>query len=218
MVSSTELGKWAQDVKLDLIYYFECNLNQWLSSPQNHCISQLKSLLCLRKERLCRLNEFQSLNVFARHSGAKSYLMADTQFMAGPPFSGWQVICVTRQAFECVCMVVVEWGRRVMGTSGLHIGPPHSWKEEHKRNAWEMKWEKSSSFAHSTAAGSAQQWLADWLTDWLTGWLDNWLTGWLDGYMALGVLTSSRLRPLYASESFVFVISVQAQQTCCLGI
>lgn len=29
-----ELGKWAQDVKLDLIYYIECNSNQWLSCPK----------------------------------------------------------------------------------------------------------------------------------------------------------------------------------------
>lgn len=100
MVRGAELGKWARDVKLDLIYYFECNSNQWLSFPQNHCISQLKSLLCLRKERLCRLNEFQWLNVFARHSGAKSYLMADTQFMAGPPFSQWQVTFVTGKALS----------------------------------------------------------------------------------------------------------------------
>ena len=35
-----------------------------------------------------------------RHSGAKSYLMADTQFMAGPPFSAWQVSSVAGQAFE----------------------------------------------------------------------------------------------------------------------
>lgn len=34
MVRGTELGKWAQDVKLDLIYYFECNSNQWLSCPK----------------------------------------------------------------------------------------------------------------------------------------------------------------------------------------
>lgn len=99
MERGTELGKWAQDVKLDLIYYFEYNSNQWLSS-QNHCISQLKSLLYLRKERLCGLNEFQWLNVFARHSGAKSYLMADTQFMAGPPFSQWQVTFVTGKALS----------------------------------------------------------------------------------------------------------------------
>lgn len=70
------------------------------SAPQNHCISQLKSLLCLRKERLCGLNEFQWLNVFVCHSGAKSYLMADTQFMAGPPFSQWQVTFVTGKAFS----------------------------------------------------------------------------------------------------------------------
>lgn len=99
MERGTELGKWAQDVKLDLIYCFEYNSNQWLGSPQkNHRhFPQLKSLLYLRKERLCRLNEFQRLNVFARHSGAKSYLMADTQFMAGPPFSQWQVTFVTRE-------------------------------------------------------------------------------------------------------------------------
>lgn len=98
------------------------------SAPQNHCISQLKSLLCLRKERLCGLNEFQWLNVFARHSGAKSYLMADTQFMAGPPFSQWQVTFVTGK--------VLSEGRakdRVL----------HSWKEEHKCCAWEMKLEKA---------------------------------------------------------------------------
>lgn len=34
MVRGAELGKWAQDVKLDLIYYFECNSNQWLGSPK----------------------------------------------------------------------------------------------------------------------------------------------------------------------------------------
>ena len=43
------------------------------------------------------LNELQWLNVFVRHSGAKSYLMADTQFMAGPPFSQWQGTFVTRK-------------------------------------------------------------------------------------------------------------------------
>lgn len=107
------------------------------SAPQNHCISQLKSLLCLRKERLCRLNEFHWLNVFVCHSGAKSYLMADTQFMAGPPFSQWQVTFVIGKA--------LSEGRakdRVL----------HSWKGKHKRCAWEMKWEKSSWFAHSTTA------------------------------------------------------------------
>ena len=34
MVRGTELGKWAQNVKLDLIYYIECNSNQWLSCPK----------------------------------------------------------------------------------------------------------------------------------------------------------------------------------------
>lgn len=107
------------------------------SAPQNHCISQLKSLLCLRKERLCRLNEFHWLNVFACHSGAKSYLMADTQFMAGPPFSQWQVTFVTRKAL---------WEGRAKDRA------LHSWKGEHKCCAWEMKWEKSGWFAHSAAA------------------------------------------------------------------
>lgn len=32
MVRGAELGKRVQDVKLDVIYYFECNSNQWLSS------------------------------------------------------------------------------------------------------------------------------------------------------------------------------------------
>lgn len=70
------------------------------SVAQNHRTFQLKSLLCLRKERLCRLNEFHWLNVFVCHSGAKSYLMADTQFMAGPPFSQWQVTFVTGKALS----------------------------------------------------------------------------------------------------------------------
>lgn len=107
------------------------------SAPQNHCISQLKSLLCLRKERLCRLNEFHWLNVLVCHSGAKSYLMADTQFMAGPPFSQWQVTFVTGKAL---------WEGRAKDRV------LHSWKGEHKRCAWEMKWEKSCWFAHGAAA------------------------------------------------------------------
>lgn len=106
-------------------------------AAQNHCISQLKSLSCLRKERLCRLNEFQWLNVFACHSGAKSYLMADTQFMAGPPFSQWQVTFVSGKALS-------------EGTAKDRV--LHSWKGEHKCCAWEMKWEKSSWFALSAAA------------------------------------------------------------------
>lgn len=120
---------------LDLLLWMQ--LKSMALLPKNHCISQLKSLLCLRKERLCRLNEFQWLNVFVPHSGAKSYLMADTQFMAGPPFSQWQVTFVSEKA--------LSKGRakdRVL----------HSWKEEHKCCTWEMKWEKSSWFAHSTAS------------------------------------------------------------------
>ena len=137
MVRGIELGKWAQDVKLDLIYYFECSSHQWLSSPKP-CISQLKSLLCLRKERLCGLNEFQWLNVFACHSGAKSYLMADTQFMAGPPFSQWQVTFVTGKA--------LSEGR-------AKDRALHSWKEEHKCCAWEMKWEEKKAVdLHSATA------------------------------------------------------------------
>ena len=98
MVRGTELGKWAQNVKLDLIYYFECELNQWLCSPKTIAFSQLKSLSWLRKERLCRLNEPRWLNVFTRHSGTKSYLMAGTQCMAGPWFPRWQVTIVSRKA------------------------------------------------------------------------------------------------------------------------
>lgn len=71
------------------------------------------------------------------HSGAKSYLMADTQFMAGPPFSQWQVTFFTGKAL---------WKGRAKDRV------LHSWKEEHKCCAWEMKWEKSSWFAHSAAA------------------------------------------------------------------
>lgn len=145
MVWGAELGKWARDEKLDLIYYFECNSNQWLSSPKNHRISQLKSLLCLRKERLCGLNEFQWLNVFACHSGPKSYLMADTQFMAGPPFSQWQVTFIIGKAFS--------GGRakaRVL----------HSWKGKHKHCAWEMKWEKKQLIC-TPFYSSAQGWLLE---------------------------------------------------------
>lgn len=124
------------EVGLDLLLWMQ--LKSMAQLPKIHCISQLKSLLCLRKERLCGLNEFQPLNVFARHSGAKSYLMADTQFMAGPPFSQWQVTFVT--------------GEGPFRGGGPKIGSLHSWKGEHKRRAWEMKWEKSSWFAHSAAA------------------------------------------------------------------
>lgn len=90
MVSSPALRKWAQDVKLDLIYYFECDLNQWLSYPpgkKKHCDFPAEIIVMVKeKGDYARLNEFHSLNVLARHSGLKSYLMADTQFMAGPPF------------------------------------------------------------------------------------------------------------------------------------
>lgn len=103
------------------------------SLPQNHCISQLKSLLFLRKERLCRLNEFRWLNVFACHSGVKSYLMADTQFMAGPPLSQWQVTSVTGKALSA---------RKAKDRHYIR-------EKELKRCAWEMKLEKSSWFAHS---------------------------------------------------------------------
>lgn len=39
MERGTELGKWAQDVKLDLIYCFEYNSNQWLGSPPKKTIA-----------------------------------------------------------------------------------------------------------------------------------------------------------------------------------
>ena len=128
------MGSW------DLIYYFECNLESMaqLPPPKKPLHFPAEIIVMVKEKRdYAGLNEFQWVNVFARHSGAKSYLMADTQFMAGPPFSQWQVTFVTAKA--------LSEGRakdRVL----------HSWKEEHKRCAWEMKWEKSSWFAHSTAA------------------------------------------------------------------
>lgn len=112
------------------------------SVPQNHCISQLKSLLFLRKERLCRLNEFRWLNVFACHSGVKSYLMADTQFMAGPPLSQWQVTFVTGKALS---------ERKAKDRHYIR-------EKELKHCAWEMKLEKSSWFTRSNTGLATDRW------------------------------------------------------------
>lgn len=53
MERGTELGKWAQDVKLDLIYYFEYNSNQWLSSPKpSHFPAEI--IVILKKREIMR--------------------------------------------------------------------------------------------------------------------------------------------------------------------